>query len=92
MNQAVKTALIKSIQDGLAALQPLMGACFEMHLVWKRQGQTGWQGEYEMRPSLRKAFIEGGSALMESAKSFASCFVISIRNIPIWLERKGSVK
>src|SRR5689334_15406163 len=71
MHGDIKDAFRAAIQKAGAELEPLVDRYKEPHLVWSRQEQGGWRGQYQERPSLTAIFLARSlPALDEAASQF----------------------
>lgn len=67
-------ALFKqAITNSLTHLQPLVGQFFEPYQVWRKVGDI-WNGEFEQRPDIGKAFSKADKQIEEASAAFCDAF------------------
>lgn len=74
MNDEVKIALKNAITMSLPILQPLTVQYTEPHLVWSRDGEQRWHGEYKDQPSFLSIFSASSKPLEEIGSEFLQLF------------------
>jgi hypothetical protein len=74
MHDQPKALLKQAILSSLSHVQPQIGVFTEMHLVWSKNEDSQWRGQFEERPNIGKSLEIVGKQVDAAGAAFGESF------------------